>query len=97
MNMKKIMIPVMAALMSALCACDASMLDIKNENTISTGNFWQSESDIESGLVAVYGMFYRQGTWTRNMYTQMNGMADDGVSYAGWTELNEYTKFMFTD
>lgn len=97
MNMKKIMIPVMAALMSALCACDASMLDIKNENTISTGNFWQSESDIESGLVAVYGMFYRQGTWTRNMYTQMNGMADDGVSYAGWTELNEYTKFIFTD
>ena len=42
-------------------------------------------------------MFYRQGTWTRNIYTQMIGMADEGVSYAGWTELNEYTKFIFTD
>jgi hypothetical protein len=27
----------------------------------------------------------------------MQGMADDGVSYAGWTELNEYTKFIFTN
>ncbi len=27
----------------------------------------------------------------------MIGMADEGVSYAGWTELNEYTKFIFTD
>lgn len=27
----------------------------------------------------------------------MIGMADEGVSYAGWTELNEYTKFIFTN
>ena len=24
----------------------------------------------------------------------MIGMADEGISYAGWTELNEYTKFI---
>lgn len=78
-------------------ACSESLLDIQNENTLSTGVFWKSEEDIESGLVAVYAMFYRQGTWTRNIYTQLNGMADDGVSYAGWTELNEWTKFKFTN
>lgn len=78
-------------------SCDDTLLDIQNENTLSTGVFWKTEADIEAGMIAVYNMFYRQGTWTRNIYTQMNGMADDGVSYAGWTELNEYTKFIFTN
>jgi hypothetical protein len=78
-------------------SCDSSLLDISNENTISSGNYWKTESDVDSGLVAVYAMFYRQGTWTRNIYTQLNGMADDGVSYAGWTELQEWAKFKFTN
>ncbi len=81
----------------AIASCKKSLLDINNENTISTGNFWKTESDVESGVVAVYNMFYRQGTWTRNIYTQMQGMADDGVSFAGWTELSEWAKFIFTN
>lgn len=72
-------------------------LDIQNENGLSTGMFWKTQDDLNAGLNAVYGMFYRQGTWTRNIYTQLNGMADDGVSYAGWTELNEWTKFKYTN
>lgn len=85
------------AISGLFMSCDSSILDINNENTLSTGMFWKTESDIDQGLIAVYNMFYRQGTWTRNIYTQMNGMADDGVSYAGWAELSEYTKFIFTD
>lgn len=81
----------------SLLSCKKSLLDINNENTISTGNFWKTENDAEAGVVAVYNMFYRQGTWTRNIYTQMQGMADDGVSLAGWTELSEYAKFIFTN
>ncbi len=84
-----------AAAAFMLFSCDT--LNVENRNNLSTGVFWKTESDIESGLIAVYGMFYRQGTWTRNIYTQLNGMADDGVSYAGWTELNEWTKFKYTD
>lgn len=94
--MKKLYILALSVMMF-LPSCSSSLLDIQNKNTLSTGVFWKSEQDIESGLIAVYNMFYRQGTWTRNMYTQMNGMADDGVSFAGWTELNEYTKFIFTN
>lgn len=78
-------------------SCKKSLLDIDNENTISTGNFWKTQQDAENGVVAVYNMFYRQGTWTRNIYTQMQGMADDGVSFAGWTELAEYAKFIYTN
>ncbi|WP_157209211.1 RagB/SusD family nutrient uptake outer membrane protein [Mariniflexile maritimum] len=78
-------------------SCNEELLDLKNENTLSTGLFWQTEADIDAGVVAVYNMFYRQGTWTRNMYTQIRGMSDEAVSYAGWTELNEYTKFIFTN
>ena len=83
--------------LTVFSACSESHLDIQNENTLSTGVFWQAEEDVESGVIAVYSMFYRQGTWTRNIYSQMQGMADDGVSYAGWTELNEWTKFKYTN
>ena len=95
--MKKYIIGILCAALAIFSACSESHLDIQNENTLSTGVFWQTEDDIEAGLIAVYNMFYRQGTWTRNIYSQMQGMADDGVSYAGWTELNEWTKFKYTN
>lgn len=82
---------------AACCLGSCDVLDIQNENGLSTGMFWKTQDDINSGLNAVYAMFYRQGTWTRNIYTQLNGMADDGISYAGWTELNEWTKFKYTN
>lgn len=83
--------------MAVMSACSDSDLNIENGNSLNSSNFWKTESDAEKGVVAVYNMFYRQGTWTRNMYTQLNGMADDGVSYAGWSELAEYSKFIFTN
>lgn len=95
--MKKYFVLIAGAAAVSLLSCKKSLLDINNENTISTGNFWKTEDDAEKGVVAVYNMFYRQGTWTRNIYTQMQGMADDGVSFAGWTELSEYAKFIFTN
>ena len=95
--MKKVLKYILCLILVFSTSCDASLLDIQNENTLSTGVFWQTEDDIEAGVISVYNMFYRQGTWTRNIYTQMIGMADEGVSYAGWTELNEYTKFIFTN
>lgn len=95
--MKKIKTLTIGTLLLLVSSCSSSLLDITNENHQGTGNFWETEQDIEDGVIAVYSMFYRQGTWTRNIYTQMNGMADEGVSYAGWTELNEYTKFIFTN
>lgn len=95
--MKKYIFLIAGMVAISFTSCKKSLLDINNENTISTGNFWKTEADVESGVVAIYNMFYRQGTWTRNIYTQIQGMADDGVSFAGWTELNEYTKFIFTN
>src|SRR5690606_20586014 len=95
--MKRYIVYLAGVFSLMVLSCDESKLQLNNENTISTGNFWKTEADIEHGVVAVYNMFYRQGTWTRNIYTQMQGMADDGVSLAGWTELNEYSKFIFTN
>jgi hypothetical protein len=94
---KKYILYIAAFTAMPFMGCNKSLLDINNENTISTGNFWKTEADVEGGVVAIYNMFYRQGTWTRNIYTQMQGMADDGVSLAGWTELAEYAKFIFTN
>lgn len=94
--MKKYILIIFCATL-LFSSCQEDRLQLENKNTISSGNFWKTEADAEAGVVAIYNMFYRQGTWTRNIYTQMNGMADDGVSFAGWTELAEYTKFIFTD
>ncbi|MCQ2142803.1 MAG: RagB/SusD family nutrient uptake outer membrane protein [Bacteroidales bacterium] len=95
--MKKIFsILVMAAMATCLASCEKA-LDFQNRNGLSTGMFWKTQDDLNSGLNAVYNMFYRQGTWTRNIHVQLNGMADDGVSYAGWTEVAEWTKFKYTD
>jgi starch-binding outer membrane protein, SusD/RagB family len=94
--MKKIYIIIVACTLIT-SSCSDSLLDITNPNTFTASDFWKTEDDIDKGVVAVYNMFYKQGTWTRNIYTQMNGMADDGVSYAGWTELQEWAKFIYTD
>ena len=87
---------VLAAL-SVFSSCGEKYIDIENGNSLNTSMYWKTEEDMNTNLIAVYNMFYRQGTWTRNIYTQLNGMADDGVSYAGWTELNEWTKFKYTN
>lgn len=95
--MKKIFKLSIVFILIFTASCDESLLDVPNPNTFTSGDFWKTEDDINKGLVAAYNMFYKQGTWTRNIYTQMDGMADDGVSFAGWTELNEWTKFKFTN
>ena len=54
-------IKIFATLSIAVCSlgsCD--VLDIQNENGLSTGMFWETQDDINSGLNAVYAMFYRQ-------------------------------------
>jgi hypothetical protein len=96
--MKKYIIYSLVGLSSLMAgSCNSDLLDIENGNSMNTSTFWKTENDAIAGVNAVYAMFYRQGTWTRNIYTQMNGMADDGVSFAGWSELAEYAKFIFTD
>ena len=93
-TMKKIVYIILASILLSVSSCN-DLLDINNNNTVTTGNFWKSESDIDKGVTAVYNMFYKQGTWTRNIYTQMNGMADDGVSFSGWVELAEWSRFVY--
>lgn len=95
--MKKIFNYSMLVLLFLFSSCEEEVLEIRNPNAFTSADFWQTEEDINKGLVGVYNMFYKQGTWTRNMYTQMDGMADDGVSFAGWTELAEWTKFRYTN
>lgn len=95
--MKNTYIIIVVSIFLLATSCSDSLLEISNPNTFTASDFWKTEDDINKGVVSVYNMFYKQGTWTRNIYTQMNGMADDGISYAGWTELQEWSKFIYTD
>ena len=56
--MKKIVNYILLSVaITLLSSCDSSLLDVQNENTLSTGVFWKTEADIESGVVAIYNMF----------------------------------------
>jgi len=94
--MKKIIKFTAITCLFFVSACKKS-LDIPNPNTLTTEEFWKTEKDIDQGLTAAYNMFYKQGTWTRNIYTIMDMNGDDGTSYAGWTELQEWSKFKYTN
>ncbi len=82
--------------LTALSACK-KVLDVPNPNTFTAAEFWKTEADLQQGLTAAYNAFYKQGTWTRNIYTLMDGNGDDGTSLAGWTELQEWAKFKYTN
>jgi len=95
--MKKILLILLVFITNACERNLNELLEIENPNTFTTQEFWKTEDDIDKGLVAVYNMYYKQGTWTRNMYTLLDGNGDDGTSRAGWTELQEWAKFTYTN
>lgn len=96
--MKNIILFIFTAfILLFVTSCRNSLLNVSDPNAITDDNFWRTPDDAEKGLVSVYNMLYRQGTWTRNNFTQLDGMADDATSYAGWTELAEWSRFIMTN
>jgi hypothetical protein len=53
MKTKHILLPLMASLLAGMTSCD-EWLDIKPENKIVLEDFWQTESHVESVLMACY-------------------------------------------
>ena len=45
----------------SISSCSDNFLDIKNPNDFSADNFWQTEDDIQKGLVATYGALQLNG------------------------------------
>ena len=49
--MKKIALYILCGVTALFTSCDPSLLDLQNENTLSTGVYWKTESDVEAGVV----------------------------------------------
>jgi hypothetical protein len=47
-----------------LSSCDKE-LELNNPNTLTTGQYWATESDAQAGINSVYAMFYKDGMWQR--------------------------------
>ena len=82
----------------SVTACKKSLdLDIENPNRKDESNFWKSGNDALTGINAVYGNFYRNGSpgsrWTPYYF---DVRSDDGYSTSPWPELRSVSGLNIT-
>ncbi|RNI30081.1 RagB/SusD family nutrient uptake outer membrane protein [Rufibacter immobilis] len=95
--MKKIFSYIMAFALAGVAMSCEHTLDIENPNEISEQSFWRSENDALAGVNAVYGAFYRNGTYARWLQMYLNPRSDDGFASTGWGELRSTIDFTQVD
>ena len=71
-------------------SCTTEWLDVPNENSITTDDFWVSESAAVLGINGVYSFLIGQGPGlrTRDVFSR----TDEFTSYYGWAEAAEHYK-----
>jgi len=72
-------------------------LEVANPNTLTTVQFWQSANDAKLGINAVYGNFYRIGSYSRYIHFNQNLRSDEGTSNSPWLELQNWQKFLIVN
>jgi len=77
-----------------LSSCDKE-LELNNPNTLTTGQYWATESDAQAGINSVYAMFYKDGLWQRWIYFRLDLTSDEGFSQSPWIELADWTRFNY--
>jgi hypothetical protein len=93
--MKKIfLITVVFLNLLSLSSCDRE-LELSNPNTLTTGQYWATESDAQAGINSVYAMFYKDGMWQRWIYFRLDLTSDEGFSQSPWIELADWTRFNY--
>lgn len=93
--MKKIfLITVVFLNLLSLSSCDDE-LKLDNPNTLTTTQYWATESDAQAGVNSIYAMFYKDGLWARWIYFRLDLTSDEGFSQSPWTELADWTRFNY--
>ena len=94
--MKKIIyITTILVSMLTVVSCDEELLEQSNPNTLTRGQFWQTEDDAYEGINSVYTMFYKPGLWSRWIYFRLDLTSDEGFSNSPWVELGDWTRFQY--
>ena len=90
--MKKYIFIILATFLISACK-----VDVESPNSITTTAFWQTETDAEYGINAVYNMFYKPGTYSRWIWFRLDLTSDEGFSSSPWAELKEWTQFQYNN
>lgn len=77
MKLKKSIIVVMTS-MSLIFSCSDDVLTVENPNNLSLDYFWNSESDLQQGLVATYAALQLDGLFGGSSATQHPVRSDTG-------------------
>ncbi|MDQ2656384.1 MAG: RagB/SusD family nutrient uptake outer membrane protein [Bacteroidota bacterium] len=85
------------ALAAILPSCDEDLLDVENPNSLTTDQFWTTESDAQQAINAAYAMFYKPGLWSRWIYFRLDLTSDEGFSKSPWIELADWTRFQYVN
>jgi len=75
-------------------ACD---VNVYNPNDLEVRAFWKNEADAQSGLNAVYNMFYKPSLYSRWYWFRTDLTSDEGFSISPWTELGDWTRFQYNN
>ncbi|KOS05825.1 hypothetical protein AM493_07075 [Flavobacterium akiainvivens] len=96
--MKKILLySTLMVSLFALNSCNEEELDLKNPNTLTVDQFWKTPEDAQKGVNSIYAMFYKDGLWARWMYFRLDLTSDEGFSKSPWTDLADWTRFIYVD
>jgi len=77
MKLKKSII-VLISSMALIFSCSDDILDVENPNNLSLDYFWNSESDLQQGLVATYAALQLDGLFGGSAATQHPVRSDTG-------------------
>ncbi|MCX7985890.1 MAG: RagB/SusD family nutrient uptake outer membrane protein [Bacteroidales bacterium] len=80
-----------------LFSCSDDLLDVYNPNVPTKETFWKSTDDLQLALTATYSQFTRPGNWGRWIYFRYDLTSDEGYSNSPWTELKNWTQFLYTN
>ena len=80
--------------MSASCSSD--LLDLANPNALVSENSWNTQKDVESGLVGVYHTLYNC-YWNSFNAFQISGQSDEFYSLSPDADLAGYVNLKYTN
>ncbi|MCU4155637.1 RagB/SusD family nutrient uptake outer membrane protein [Carboxylicivirga sp. A043] len=91
--MKKILFTIIISSL-IFSSCD---VEVTNPNDLEVKIFWKTEADAQSGLNAVYNMFYKPGLYTRWIWFRTDLTSDEAFSSSPWLELADWTRFIYNN
>ena len=95
--MKKIFKYFVLIVILSITACNEDLLNVTNPNLPTKDTFWKTTDDLQLALTATYSKFTRPGKWGRWIYFRYDLTSDEGFSNTPWTELKNWTNFIYTN